>query len=480
MKTIRESLKIVLSMCSSVMVLFVAGCGDKPVEPVGSVSLDREMIERIQTRIPDVIPFEIKEGTIRRDSSKSDNKFIFGNFEAVAIATEDLYELVPQGTDLKEFGINYATDGEINDLKTKLETKLEKIRNSGNEFSKTNEQYVAATNKFHSHLDNIEKLKPYSFATNGVAKDKKISVKGTVYVVLSDEKKWEDYKIEITETDLSKPGRKLFKLKNKNESELIIEKSGTNWVIKGNVLANRKKTVDDAEKAVEEAVEEAEQTAAEALEAENFENGGATALSVEPEAEPNPEDETGGGGLTLGTEPLKMPTQWYDESKINEIIRENSKEAMRILRRARDNEPKNSKHHYWSAFAYYEEGKLYKQESWYGLARNSMGIAVKFNPEYLHDQKVMETECTKCKGIKFETCPKSDCTKGKLKPKKCNDCNEGKPRGSKKSGEKCKKCDGNGNMVQYCKDCGGTGEIEKTCQACNSTGKFFWQALELQ
>ena len=269
MKTICTSSKTIFSIFSSVMIFLFAGCGE---EQAASSDLKDEMIEEIQNKIPKGIPFSIEKGTIKRDTEKTTPKSRFGDFEAVAIATENLYELVPSA-DLKQHMPGYLTVVDINNVKSTLMTELEDICNSTNDLSKTSSQYVAVIDKINvarSLLDNIKEPDPYSFATIGISKNTKICVRGTITSILSDSNKWETAEIEIIDAEIIDVeikgtklyGRRLFTESKTNELELIIGKSKTDGIINeeikkhSKIVSDAQKAVVDAEKAVAYAIKE--------------------------------------------------------------------------------------------------------------------------------------------------------------------------------------------------------------------------------
>ena len=471
MKIIYESLKTMVFMLSSVMVLLVSGCGGRQADPIEFKS---KVIEGIQNGISSDMPLEIIDVEITPDESKSTKTKRFGNFVAVAIATENLYERVPPGTDLKKLMPGYLTEDEINNAKSNFAARLEGIRNSANDLPKKSAQYFAVMDRINAArllLANIRGFEPYSFATIGVVKGEEITVNGTITAILSNAKEWAPVEIEIIAMKLNGielTERKLFVESKRKESELIIEKSGANWVEKSNAIAMRKKIVSDTEKAVDDALAALRELSDKAPEAEIAKETEKVELKNDPI-----------GSIVLVDLPtiVKLPktqSQWYDESGISALIRTNANVARQQLLQARSAEPENPKHHYWSALAFYEMGGGIKNYYTYSDARKSMLKAVQLEPNYKNDKRVTETPCVICKWGKFGACKIANCDNGKIKGQTvtCPVCNNTIRK------KECKACDGTGKMQQICFSCDGTGKTK--CAECNGTGKFFWKALELQ
>jgi DnaJ-class molecular chaperone with C-terminal Zn finger domain len=466
MKAIRESFKTMFFMFPSAMLLLTAGCAKKEAGG-GDIKDDfkSRTIQEVQYGIPQGLPFEVRDIEFMRDASKTTKKKIFGSFAAVAVATESLYERVPQ-SELKKFGIDYFADNGAGNVKSTLATRLDDIDNSASRLSKSNAQYVAATNKINAArllLDSAKKFEPYLFATIEVAKDAEISIAGTVGAVLSGAKEWAPVEIKITGMKLDGmelTGRNFFSESKKNDSEIIIEKRGTNVAAK-NEIARRKKLVADAKQALDDASEILR----------NFKEPEADAASAEKDAAQG--DGLIASGSQAAVESFDTPSNWYDESGISELIRTNAAAARQQLLMARKFEPENPKHHYWSALAYYEMGEGSAYGANHANARNAMTKAVELEPKYKDDLKVKDTACPACDGGKFDACKKSGCKDGRV-VRTCDDCNG---RG-KKGKEDCKRCKGAKKISEKCPACDGTGKIRTTCVRCNNTGKFFWQALE--
>ena len=254
MKAIRKSFKTMFFAFSSVMISLVGGCGIKQADPVEFKS---EVIKEVQGRISRDMPLVINGIEITRDVSKSTKGHLFGNFAAVAIASESLYGLVP-ATDLRAFGINYITDSEIKSVTSTLTDKLAEIGNSVNGLPETSAHYDGATNKIIEArllLENVRKLELLTFVTLGVAKGAELSVRGTVGAILTDAKKWAPDKIEITGIESSGmvlTGRNLFVESQKMNSDLLIVKGETNMAA-ANEITRHLKIFADAQNAVVEA-----------------------------------------------------------------------------------------------------------------------------------------------------------------------------------------------------------------------------------
>jgi DnaJ-class molecular chaperone with C-terminal Zn finger domain len=488
-------------MFSSIMLLLAAGCGKKDADSGDAKSEFKfKVIEAIQNRISQDIPLQIDDVTIVKDESKTTDSNIFGNFTAAAITTENLYEQVQPGTDLKRLAPDYLSDDELSAVKSSLDKKLQEIRNSANSLPKTSAQYAAImekNNAGHMLLTSIRNFESYSFATLGVAQGVEISVAGTIGAVLSDAKKWEPDEIEISGMelyDMELSERSLFVASKMEESVLIIGKNGTSMA--GNKeIARRKEVVDaaikavgEAEKAVADALaklgepEKPEERTAGAKGSPAHGNGPSEVVSptvVDSLTDPSHgHDETRiteDGMIIINVNPPNPPNtlnKWYTESEISALIRTNANAAVLMLSQVRKSEPNKAKHHYWSALAYYKMGGGITHNAFYNDARNLMVKAVELNPKYKNDPIVKETPCAACKGIIFETCKKSSCYGGKVQ-KTCITCNQYRP----KDRWKCPDCRGTRKIPVDCPECKGTGKIKIECAPCNSTGKFFGHSL---